>query len=126
MGVGEAIGPVEAQASTGRRTAVVNVRVEACDVYVGRRNPAYGYEQSPWANPFPVRRESERSAVIGRWRSRIARRGNLLRRRHELRGKRLGCWCAPRACHADDLAWLAEAGDEDVRRWIDAVMATEP
>ena len=26
----------------------------------------------------------------------------------ELRGKRLGCWCAPQACHGDVLAQLAD------------------
>ena len=26
---------------------------------------------------------------------------------HELKGKVLGCWCAPQACHGDTLAELA-------------------
>ncbi len=83
---------------------------------------------TPWGNPFPMRDPSdgERARVIGLYRSRLARRGGLLRRRHELRGKRLRCWCAPKPCHADDLAWLAEASDGEVRVWIDAVLATEP
>ena len=126
MSVGDAIGLVGGQPRTGRRTTVVNVRVDASDAYVGRRNLAYGFERSPWANPFPVRHESEQGAAIGRWRSRIARKGGLLRRRDELRGKRLGCWCAPLPCHADALAALAELDDDGVRAWIDAVVATEP
>jgi len=28
----------------------------------------------------------------------------------ELRGKVLGCWCAPKACHGDVLVSLANAG----------------
>ena len=35
-------------------------------------------------------------------------RPDLLARLGELRGKRLACWCAPKSCHGDVLAELAE------------------
>ncbi len=31
--------------------------------------------------------------------------------RTELRGKRLGCWCAPLPCHGDVLSRVAEGGE---------------
>jgi hypothetical protein len=32
------------------------------------------------------------------------------RARRELKGKRLGCYCAPKPCHGDVLARVAEGG----------------
>jgi hypothetical protein len=36
----------------------------------------------------------------------------------ELRGLVLGCWCAPRACHGDVLARLANASTAERERWL--------
>jgi len=33
---------------------------------------------------------------------------HLLKDLHELKGKRLGCWCKPLPCHGDILVGLAE------------------
>ncbi len=33
------------------------------------------------------------------------------RARHELRGKRLACWCSPLACHGDVLVAVADGED---------------
>lgn len=66
---------------------------------------------SEWCNPY-------RMAVSGMTRDQavdayilwIARRPDLLERLHELKGKKLCCWCAPsQRCHAAVLAALAEA-----------------
>lgn len=57
--------------------------------------------------------EGEREAVVARFREWIMQCPDLLRMvRRQLRGKTLGCWCAPRECHADVLASIA--ADESI------------
>jgi hypothetical protein len=81
---------------------VVNVRTEGCDVYVGR--------PSKWGNPIHLHRESERAEVLERYREYLKSHPEIAdAARKELRGKVLGCWCAPKACHADVLAEIANA-----------------
>jgi hypothetical protein len=86
-------------------------------VYVGRQvrwageNP---YVRGPydWSNPYKLGREADRASIIGRYETEhLAKRLDLLSRLPELRGKVLGCWCAPQACHGDVLARLAMAGN---------------
>ncbi len=84
------------------------------NVYVGRRGVVFvggarwPPADSPWANPFKIGRDGDRAAVIERYRAyitdRVAR--GLTPPLATLRGKTLGCWCAPEACHADVLADL--------------------
>src|SRR2546422_436042 len=60
---------------------------------------------TPWGNPFVLGRDGDRATVIARYRDdHLLTRPDLLARLGELRGKALGCWCAPLACHADMLA----------------------
>jgi hypothetical protein len=57
---------------------------------------------TPWGNPFVIGRDGNRATVIAAYRDRyLPSRPDLLAR---LRGKALGCWCAPLACHGDVLA----------------------
>ena len=83
---------------------VVNVRHHDVkyDVYVGR--------PSKWGNPFLMPRDGNREQVVEKYRIWINTndelRGQIVK---ELRGKVLGCWCAPQACHADILAEIANA-----------------
>jgi len=78
---------------------VVHCKREPFDVYVGR--------PSKWGNPFPLKREEDRDAVLVKYRRWLATQPALIASLHELRGKVLGCWCAPRRCHADVLLRLA-------------------
>lgn len=80
-------------------TAVVHRR-NTHDVYIGR--------PSKWGNPFVMCSEADRARVIAQYRAWILTQPHLLAALSELKGKRLGCWCAPRACHGDVLAELAE------------------
>jgi hypothetical protein len=49
--------------------------------------------------------------VIERYRAWLRDRPWLISRaRQELKGKRLGCYCAPKPCHGDVLARVAEGG----------------
>lgn len=73
---------------------------------------------SKWGNPFSHKdgtkaqyRVATREEAIECYRDWIANRPDLLAALPELRGKRLGCWCAPQPCHGDVLAGLAEQVD---------------
>lgn len=89
------------------------------NVYVGRRGivfidgARFPPGDSPWANPFRIGPGCTRADAIARYRTqlcaRLAESPALRIALAELRGKTLGCWCAPEACHADVLAELADA-----------------
>lgn len=68
--------------------------------------------RTPWGNPFKVGSDGNRAEVIRKYREHLAEQPELVARaRRELKGKVLGCWCKPEACHADILVELVEAGD---------------
>ncbi len=93
-----------------------------CDVRIDRR--------SMWGNPFIVGAplpvpglgrimiHDRAQAVNWYWRWLAGdpmlkgfmepERRNILARVHELKGRRLGCWCAPELCHGNILALLAD------------------
>ena len=71
------------------------------DVYIGR--------PSCWGNPFEIGRDGDREEVIRKYEEWIMKQPHLLARLGELKGKVLGCWCHPRACHGDVLARLADS-----------------
>lgn len=82
------------------RAKVVHCRREPYDVYIGR--------PGPWGNPFVVGRDGTRGEVIAKYEEwLINQRPDLFKALHELRGKVLGCWCAPLPCHGDVLLRLA-------------------
>lgn len=88
-------------------TSVVNIRIEKCDVYIGRG--------SKWGNPFSHLPNCKaaflvktREAAIEAYRKWIKTQPQLLASLHELKGKRLGCYCDPLPCHGHVLAELAD------------------
>lgn len=75
-------------------TTVVHCKKEQYNVYIGR--------PGPWGNPFPMKGESQRDAVIAQFDEWVARQPWLMDAAYwELRGKTLGCFCKPKACHGD-------------------------
>jgi hypothetical protein len=79
---------------------VVHCKVEPYDVYIGR--------PSKWGNPFEIGRDGTREDVIQKYyRWIVDERPDLLAQLVELRGKVLGCWCAPKPCHGDVLVELS-------------------
>ena len=78
---------------------VVHCKREAYDVYIGR--------PSKWGNPFVIGRDGPRERVIAKYRQWLTSQTALMAALPELRGKTLGCWCAPHPCHGDVLAELA-------------------
>lgn len=85
---------------------VVNLRASSFDVRIDR--------QTPWGNPFVIGRDGDRAEVIEKYRSWVQNSDSqaaswIRQHAHELAGKRLGCWCAPKPCHGDVLAEMAVA-----------------
>ena len=80
------------------KTKVVHCKKEPFDIYIGR--------PSRWGNPFSEKPKSlaetkvaTREEAIEKYREWIKTQPELLASLEELRGKTLGCWCAPKACH---------------------------
>lgn len=106
--------PVRAGApddSPDGRAVAVNVKDAAPGtyVYVGRPAPRRGFPASAWGNPYRVGRDGTLADVLAKYRAWLAGRPELMARLPELRGKRLGCWCKPKPCHADILAEAVNA-----------------
>ena len=90
------------------KTSVVHNLHDEFDVYIGRDVPERGIRGSKWGNPFIMLDEgdAERERVIDAYRDWIVTQPELMSSLEELRGKRLGCWCAPRRCHGEVLVEL--------------------
>ncbi len=80
---------------------VVHCKKEKYDVYIGRGNG------SIWGNPYQIGKDGTREEVIQKYMDYLLTRPDLISRISELKGKVLGCWCSPLACHGDVLAHLA-------------------
>lgn len=102
-------------------TRVVHCRKDAFDTYIGRPMPRYPELTSAgWGNPYRDGLDTPdgRKSAIDRYREWLMGQPQLLARLPELRGKTLGCWCAPkgglpgdlhgRVCHGEVLAALAD------------------
>jgi hypothetical protein len=91
-------------------TTVVNYKLDAFDVCVMR--------PSKWGNPFRIGHDGTREQVVEKYEKYIRARPDLMADLHELRGKRLGCCCKPKACHGDILVKLIEEtcprGERDI------------
>lgn len=81
---------------------VVNKLEQPFDVYIGRG--------SKWGNLFVMRNPSdeERDRVCDLYEDYFWISG-LQSQLKELKGRRLGCYCAPKRCHGDFLAKLVNA-----------------
>lgn len=65
--------------------------------------------RSEWGNPFEMPADGDRTTVIENYRCYyLPHKPSLMSRIRELRGKALGCWCAPDPCHGDVLRASAE------------------
>lgn len=81
-------------------TRVVHCKRDEYDVYIGRG--------SPYGNPFRIGPDGDREAVIAKFEQYLSGRPELLALVPSLKGKRLGCFCAPRACHGHVWARYAD------------------
>jgi hypothetical protein len=94
-------------------TKVVHLRAAPYDVYIGRAMPRQRLKGSPLANPYVIGRDGTREEVLASYRAWLMGRPDLLALVPALKGKTLGCWCKPLACHGDLLAQLADGRQED-------------
>lgn len=81
-------------------TQVVNLKEDHYDVRIDRK--------TKWGNPFVVGRDGTREECILQYEEWIQTQPHLIEALHELKGKKLGCWCHPQPCHGDVLAKLAD------------------
>lgn len=79
----------------------MNLRKDSYDVYIGRG--------SKWGNPYILGKDGDRQEVVELYKDYLQNRKDLLSQVHELKGKKLGCYCKPQACHGDILKELADA-----------------
>lgn len=99
-------------------TTVVNLKGHRDDpgfagvVYVGRAMHRGGWQlpAAPLASPFRPGPGGSRAQVVASYRAYLLGRADLLALLPDLRGRRLGCWCAPEPGHAAVIAELADAG----------------
>jgi hypothetical protein len=107
------------------KTSIVNVKTAEFDVYIGRvarfaKDPRC-HEYSHFANPYSVTRlllttmgeEKARAHVIEQFRRHLLNcleqdPGTWIPRLRAVKGKVLGCWCKPLACHGDVVAEYAD------------------
>lgn len=88
-----------------KQTKVVNKYKDRYDVYIGRG--------SKWGNPFTHVEGTKAQFKVGSREEAVEAYRNyilkspLMQDLHELKGKVLGCFCKPQACHGDVLAELA-------------------
>jgi hypothetical protein len=103
------------------KTTVVNLRKESYDVYIGRNGEPFNF-----GNPFThlksatfahIKVESREDSIrcFEHWLLGMeypelepVRRAWIISQIKKLKGKRLGCFCKPKACHGDILARLAD------------------
>jgi hypothetical protein len=76
-------------------TNPVHCKRASYDVYIGR--------PSKWGNPFSIGKDGTREEVIGKYRDYLIHHPTLYGELSTLKGKVLGCWCAPLPCHGDVL-----------------------
>jgi hypothetical protein len=63
-----------------------------------------------WGNKYVIGRDGDRATVIDKHHFDVRRNTPLIAKiKRELRGKVLGCWCKPLACHGDVLLEIANS-----------------
>ena len=86
------------------KTTVVNRKHHKFDVYIGRG--------SIWGNPYKIGTDGSREEVIQKYRKYLWNRIKAGKISKEdiltLKGKVLGCYCKPLACHGDVLVAAIE------------------
>lgn len=87
------------------KTRVVHVKTRKHSIYIGR--------PSKWGNPFIIGKDGNREEVIAKYKKWIETKPKLMAAiKIELKGKVLGCFCSPEACHGDVLAKIADKEEE--------------
>ncbi len=88
---------------------VVNLYNEKYDVYIGRAGRG---KDGKWGNKFDSPDRDKNIADFEHWLLTDPKGKKLMKDLPELLGKRLGCFCKPKACHGDVLKKHAELMEE--------------
>jgi hypothetical protein len=87
----------------------VHCKKEPYDVYIGR--------PSKFGNPFPLppkATEEERIECAVKFEEWFRKQPDLIKFAKEtLKGKTLGCWCAPKLCHGDIIIKIMNESTEE-------------
>jgi len=88
------------------------------NVYIGRRGivfingTRFPLMDSVWCNPYKIEKHGDRDEVLALYKEYILDKINnddvALELLLFLRGKNLGCWCAPEPCHGNILKDIIE------------------
>lgn len=82
-------------------------------------------ENSVWANPFKIGKDQTREDVCKLYRdyitAKLEKEPELKSQLLELKGKTLGCWCAPESCHGHVLVELIDKFSAEVASATDVV-----
>lgn len=78
------------------------------DIYIGRGSK-WGNPYSHLPNSLAQFKVATREEAIQKYKEWLNNQPELLANLHELRGKVLGCYCYPAACHGNILAEMADA-----------------
>jgi uracil-DNA glycosylase family 4 len=99
--------PQASKPQTRQEHFVVHCKRERFDVYIGRPSP-FGNPFSHLPSTIAKFRVHSRDEAIGSFEKWLHAQPALLARvKRELKGKILGCFCAPQRCHGDVLARIA-------------------
>lgn len=87
------------------QTKVVNIRNAEYDVYIGRAGKG---EDGYFGNPYVLHIEQQRGSTLANYKKyfyeRIRNDKEFKEKIEALKGKTLGCFCKPNACHGDIIA----------------------
>lgn len=88
-------------------TKVVHCKRDSFDIYIGRPsifgNPFSHVEKS--SSKYKV---ASREEAVSKYEEYILKNITLLSHLKQIKGKTLGCWCSPLACHGHVIAKLAD------------------
>jgi hypothetical protein len=85
-------------------------------VYIGRANGRFRLKGSKWQNDDPLPPKvspEERVRIVAEYEARLRCDPVRMAELHELEGRDLYCWCAPKPCHGDVLLKLANPPRRD-------------
>lgn len=95
-------------------TVVVNQKTDLATIAYAESKGIYVRADrfSDWGNPFELGKDGDRDEVCNNYANHyLPFKPSLLKKVNELRGKALGCWCAPERCHCDTLKNIANANN---------------
>lgn len=93
------------------KTVVVNQRTDLYAIKWAEDHGLYlrADRYSDWGNPFEMGKDGDRDEVCDNYKAHyLPFKPSLLKRINTLKGKALGCWCAPERCHCDELKAMAK------------------